>query len=62
VVSKPPLEPNLCVGRQIEILEIVYYSCGLNLPSALILGPIEGFETTSNGGWGPIEDKLGRIP
>lgn len=47
VVSKPPLGPNLCVGRSVQILEILEYACGLNLTAALILNPIEGFETTS---------------
>jgi hypothetical protein len=49
VVSKPPLKPKLGVGLQILILEIANYSSGLNLQPALILGPIEGFETTYRG-------------
>jgi hypothetical protein len=47
VVSKPPLGPNLCVGRKIQIIEILEYYSGLNLAAALTLNPIEGFEITS---------------
>jgi hypothetical protein len=47
VVSKPPLGPNLGVGREIQILEILEYSSGSNVAPALTLNPIEGFETTS---------------
>ena len=46
-VSKPPLGPNLGVGRSVQILEIHQYSFGLNLAAALTLNPIEGFETAS---------------
>jgi hypothetical protein len=41
VVSKPPLEPNLCVGEKRLILEIANYSSGLNLQPALILGRLK---------------------
>jgi len=47
VVSKPPLELNLCVGREIQALEILEYSSGLHFVAALTLSPIEAFETTS---------------
>jgi len=47
VISKPPLEPNLCVGREIQALEILEYSSVLNFASALTLSPIEDFEITS---------------
>jgi hypothetical protein len=49
VALKPPLEPKLGVGWQISILKIANYCSGLNLPPALILGPIEGVKTTSVG-------------
>jgi hypothetical protein len=40
-------QSNLGVGREIQILEILEYSSGSNVASALTLRPIEAFETTS---------------
>ncbi|CAD7840952.1 MAG: hypothetical protein [Olavius algarvensis Delta 4 endosymbiont] len=47
MVSKPPLELNLCVGREFQALEILEYVSGLNFAAALTLSPIESFKTTS---------------